>query len=44
MKFTEAEVKQLAENYYQLDAEVKALPGFDDHIFLLVESFPRFVE
>ena len=38
MKFTEAEVKQLAENYYQLDVEVKALPGFDDLIFLLSDK------
>jgi 4-aminobutyrate aminotransferase-like enzyme/Ser/Thr protein kinase RdoA (MazF antagonist) len=38
MKFTEAEVKQLAENYYQLDSEVKALPGFDDSIFLLEDK------
>jgi len=38
MKFTEKEVKQLAENYYQLDVEVKALPGFDELIFLLVDK------
>lgn len=35
MKFTEAQVQQLAKNHYGLEAEVKTLQGYDEQNFLL---------